>query len=510
MMRKIKQTLGGFLLVLTTASADEPKPSLTLHAISDFMALHVEGKAPAGAATVQYRLATTGGVENLEWLDAKAAPGQDGGFKFDVRLPGSRWSELQVRATKDGSVLAMRETRHKPETFTMLAPERIATLPVTERAAWTAYMRRSADQADKEYETLAAECRHLGLARSTPAPGNRAELELDSDTPESWFSGEEARLLADAAISYQTPGGGWSKAVDYNAGPRKPGTHWTSQDGDGWHYCGTFDNRSTTEQIKLLAGVFSATKREDARAAVLRGLEYVFSAQFPNGGWPQNYPVESGYHEAITLNDNAMVHVLELLLTIAERKPPFTVADEALQQRARAAFEKGIACLAAMQVKVDDRPSVWCAQHDPLTLAPVHARTKEPPSLSGGESAELVRFLMRKAPITPETTVMIETALVWFEAHRLTGLRNMKNSEGKTDYTEDTTSQEVYWARFYDLATGKAIFPGSQDGINYPTYHEMAAKNKVAYDFMTAKPAELVGKEAARWKKRVEKENKAR
>lgn len=33
----------------------------------------------------------------------------------------------------------------------------------------------------------------------------------------------------------------------------------------------------------------------------------------------------------------------------------------------------------------------------------------------------------------------------------------------------------------------------------------MAAKNKVAYDFMTNKPAELLGKEVQRWKKRLNK-----
>jgi PelA/Pel-15E family pectate lyase len=159
-----------------------------------------------------------------------------------------------------------------------------------------------------------------------------------------------------------------------------------------------------------------------------------------------------------------------------------------------------------MQVKIDGKPTVWCAQHDPLSLAPEHARTKEPPSLSGGESAELVRFLMRKAPITGGTKAMIESAMAWFESHKLTGLRKTQTTEGKTDYAEDAASKEVYWARFYDLKTGKAIFPGSQDGINYPTFRDMAAKNKVAYDFMTAKPGDLITKEVQRWKKRLEKE----
>jgi hypothetical protein len=34
----------------------------------------------------------------------------------------------------------------------------------------------------------------------------------------------------------------------------------------------------------------------------------------------------------------------------------------------------------------------------------------------------------------------------------------------------------------------------------------MAAKNKVAYDFVTTKPRDLIEKEVARWRKRLEKE----
>jgi PelA/Pel-15E family pectate lyase len=94
----------------------------------------------------------------------------------------------------------------------------------------------------------------------------------------------------------------------------------------------------------------------------------------------------------------------------------------------------------------------------------------------------------------------------WFETHRLTGLRNTKTAEGKTDYVNDPASTEVIWARFYDLKTGKPIFAGAEDGIVYATFHEMAAKNKVAYDFFSTRPKEVLEKEATRWRNRLEKE----
>ncbi|MFN0078332.1 MAG: pectate lyase [Prosthecobacter sp.] len=386
--------------------------------------------------------------------------------------------------------------------FTMLTDELLAKLLEAQRTEWTAYIAKSRALAETEHRILDAE---RTKAEAKPAPGNRAEFEFDSDTPAEWFASAENQKLAEIVISYQTPTGGWSKAVDYTKGPRQPGTHWTAQTGDAWHYCGTFDNRTTTEQIKFLAGVFTATKRDDVKTALMKGLDYIFAAQYPNGGWPQNYPVERGYHEAITLNDDAMVHILKVLHDFAEGDNHFAFADAALKQRAQVAFDKGIANIAAMQVRIGGQPTVWCAQHHPLTLEPVKARAKEPPSLSGGESANLVKFLMRSGPTTPEVVAMIESALKWFDAHRLTGLRKTKNDKGKTDYIADPASTDVLWARFYDLQTAKPIFAGADDGIVYSTFQEMAAKNKVAYDFFSTRPAELLGKELPRWRKRLEK-----
>ena len=157
------------------------------------------------------------------------------------------------------------------------------------------------------------------------------------------------------------------------------------------------------------------------------------------------------------------------------------------------------------QVQVGGLRTVWCAQHDPLDLSPVAARKKEPPSLSGAESASLLKYLMRKGPINAQTTTMIEAGVQWLDQHRVAGLRKTTNSAGKTDYVADPRSTEVYWARFYDVQTFKPLFAGAQDGIVYDTFSEMASKNKVAYDYFTTKPGELIDKEMTRWKKRISK-----
>ena len=376
--------------------------------------------------------------------------------------------------------------------------ERIAALPEDERAAWEMYLARSLERRRAEQAVLAAEVLAAGLAGPRLAPAGD-DFRLPSHVTAAWFASDAGRAITEAVVSFQTPSGGWSKHVRFDKGPRTPGMHWSSQ-ADPWHYVGTFDNRSTTEELRLLAGA----GREELRAAFLRGLDYVFDAQFPNGGWPQGYPLEGKYHDEITLNDNAMTHVLELLRDIAAGLPEFAFVDDARRTRGREAFAAGLRCLVKMQVVQNGRPTVWCAQHDPLTLAPAAARLKEPPSLSGGESGDLLLFLMRLPDPPPEIIAAIESGLAWFERARLTGLRPTQR-DGRSFYAADPTATEPYWARFYDIATNRPIFAGAQDGIIYDSFEEMWTHNHFGYDYYTRRPAGLLTKERERWAKLLAK-----
>lgn len=482
---------------------------LTLHVEADYLALHIEGTCPVGATGLEYRVSLEKSPSPSAWT-AVPMPDTERKFQFDVPLAEWRWSRVALRAQSADHKELKASKSPESHPFVMLTEEALLKLPASEQAAWKSYLATSVASTAREQDCLAAECRQLKLATSRAAPHNGEEFELDDDVPASWYSSAGTRMLADALISYQTPTGGWSKAVSYAGEPRSPGTHWTNNADNPWHYCGTLDNRTTTEQIRFLAHVFNATKREDAKASALRGIEWLLAAQYPNGGWPQNYPVEPGYHEAITLNDNAMVHAMELLLLISKGEAPFEFIEAPVRERAARALDKGIECLLACQVRLQGKCTVWCAQHHPLTVVPVAARLKEPPSLSGGESAEVLKFFMRKAPIRPEITASIEAGIAWLAANRVTGLRKTTNEKGKTDYVSDPASTEVYWARFYDIETGKPIFAGAQDGIIYNSFSEMAQHNKVGYDYFTTKPAEVIGKELERWKKRVQKAAKAK
>jgi PelA/Pel-15E family pectate lyase len=387
---------------------------------------------------------------------------------------------------------------------TELEATRVAELSGGDATAWRDYLDRSTRLATTDRERLEAEVRAAGMNAATKAPSGGDFRPPDGDGRD-WFKGPEAGRLADAIVSYQTPSGGWSKHTGYGKGPRQPGMQWTSQSEPGRppHYQATFDNGATVREIEFLAAVWEATNRDDCRDAALRGLDFILAAQFPSGGWPQVYPLEGDYHDNITFNDNAMTNVLYLLQAAGDGDPRYAFIDGARKRRLAEAFDRGVACVMAAQVVVNGRRTVWCAQHDPLTLEPTRARAFEPASLSGVESAQLVKFLMGISDPSPDVIACIEAALAWLEAAEVKGVAKVKR-DGRTIYVVDASSSDAYWARFYDLATGKPMFPG-RDGIVYETFEAMAAANdKLGYDYYSTQPGSIVRNGQKKWRKRLQ------
>lgn len=381
-----------------------------------------------------------------------------------------------------------------------LTADRLNELPPADQPAWKTYLEKSGTAAAADEAALQAEVLANKMPKALRAP-NGGDFKLSKPAGDAWYGGAEAGKLADAILSYQTPSGGWSKHLGFSEGPRKPGMQWTSQNepGQSAHYVATFDNSSTTAEIEYLANVWLATKREDCKAAFIKGLNFITAAQYPNGGWPQVYPLEGKYHDDIAFNDNAITNILDLLQGIASNEPGYAFLDEAQRKQATDALAKGIDCLLKTQIVQDGRKTVWCSQFDPINLQPSNARKMEPATLSGLESARTLKFLMSLADPTPEIVACVESGLKWFEDAKITGM-GTKEVDGKTIYVADPASTEVRWARFYDLKTSKPVFPG-RDGVLYETFEAMAAKNTLGYDFYTSQPNSIITNGQKKWRK---------
>jgi PelA/Pel-15E family pectate lyase len=378
--------------------------------------------------------------------------------------------------------------------------ERITGLPVSERTAWQVYFKHSQTNALADAAVVQAEVAAHKMTNALRAPSG-GDFKLPAPVGDAWYHTEEAKQLADAVLSYQTATGGWSKHTGYSKGPRQPGMQWTSQNEPGQkaHYVATFDNRATTEELHFLAAVWQATKREDCKAGFIKGLNFILAAQYPNGGWPQVYPLEGGYHDHVTFNDDAMTRILELLDAIKSGEPGYAFLDAPLRQRAAEALGAGLRCVLKTQVVQAGKQTVWCAQYDPLTLQPAAARKMEPVTLSGLESAQILKFLMTLTHPAPELVASIESGLAWLEQAKITDLVKT-NRDGRTVYESKPDSDEIYWARFYNLTNSQPVFPG-RDGVLYDSYAAMAAQNRLGYDYLTTQPGSIVTNGQKKWRK---------
>jgi PelA/Pel-15E family pectate lyase len=339
----------------------------------------------------------------------------------------------------------------------MLSAARIDSLPPAQRQAWREYIARSRRLAALDSAEMRRELAATGQTAMKAAPNQNGSTVI-GEHPAAWYRSPEGKRIADVILTYQTPSGGWSKRVDLAAGPRRPGTNFTSD--SHWSYIGTIDNGSTTGQMRTLAGEYAVTHDARYAASFLRGLDYLFEAQQPTGCWPQVYPLQGGYHDAGTFNDDAMVHVLRLLQDVSGGRYDFV--PDSLRRRAAARVRRGTECILNSQVRVSDTLTVWCAQNDPLTLVPVKARSYEFPSLSGGESVGVMEFLMDLPDPGPRVVRAVRAAADWFRKSAIYGY----------DYTYKgklvpKDGAGPIWARFYEIGTNRPIFSGRNGIIRY-------------------------------------------
>ena len=396
-----------------------------------------------------------------------------------------------------------------------LTAGRIAALPRAQQPAWKEYLKRSTKQLRADQACLQAEMRKHGIKQPGVSPPGHSAKSIPLNNPASWYGESEARRIADIVVSFQTPAGGWSKNLDLTQHPRAPGESFTASNNSRylgkadfdiardarWDYVGTFDNDATITEMRFLAQVIAAAGTNQSvscRAAFLRGLDYIFAAQYPNGGWPQVWPLQGGYHDAITCNDNAMLNVLDLLRDISETNSEFAFVPEKYHACAAASLKRGIACVLAAQIVVDGRRAVWCQQHDPLTLQPVSARNYEMPSQAGGESAELMMFLMEQPAPGPEIVAAVNAAAAWFEKTKIYDMAfKFDHDDGR--HLVPAPGNGPIWARYYEIGTDRPIF-GDRDKSIHDNVNEISEERRNGYSWYNDTPKRML-EHYADWKK---------
>mgnify|MGYP002671200360 CR=1 FL=1 len=197
-----------------------------------------------------------------------------------------------------------------------------------------------------------------------------------------------------------------------------------------------------------------------------------------------------------------MVRVMQQLREIYEKQSPYTFIPDETCQQARKAFDKGIECILRTQVRQNGELTVWCAQHDRITLEPCKARAYELPSLSGQESDNIVLLLMSLPHPSEKVIESIESAVKWFKKSEIKGIQKeyFTNSDGKRDYQmipcEDCP---VLWARFYELDTNRPFF-SDRDGIKKYDISEIGHERRNGYSWYNKDGSKVLAK-YEKWKK---------
>ena len=313
--------------------------------------------------------------------------------------------------------------------------------------------------------------------------------------PPPWYGSREAVRIADNLLAYQCPSGGWEKNIDMaEDSPGPP------------HSCiGTIDNGATYRQIRFLARVCTSTGIERFADSFHRGMEYLFKAQYENGGWPQFYPLRKGYSSHITFNDDAMANVLKLLQDIVDGRPEFGFVESGCRARASRAIQKGIECILRCQVRVGDTLTAWCAQHDEQTFLPAPARSFEPVSLSGRESVGIVELLMRQQSPDARTVRSIQAAVRWLNRAKIRGIRLERVPDPGAPKGINTLllrdpGAPALWARFYEIGTNRPLFV-DRDGVERDRLDQLSAERRNNYAWFGEWGESLLSTDYPRWQK---------
>ena len=322
------------------------------------------------------------------------------------------------------------------------------------------------------------------------------------------YNVKQVKEIADNVLLYQKDNGGWPKNYDMQAILTKDQTEKVVASKS--NLVTTFDNCTTYSHIKYLAKAYQLLKDEKYKDAAMKGIDFTLSAQYPNGGWPQYYPLQKNYSREITFNDDAMTGVMAMLKDIIiDNEPYYSIVDKGHRDKIKTAYDKGLDCIFKCQIIDNGKLTGWCQQHDANTLAPAMARKYELPSICNREGTTVVLFLMSIDKPSKEVINSVQAAIKWFDDSKIRGIRVDEFNTPpfqtplrllKTDrrVVEDNNAPPI-WARFYELQTHKPLFSNRQSERLYSMAE--VDRERRAYGWYTYDPQKALDAYPA-WQKK--------
>jgi len=228
---------------------------------------------------------------------------------------------------------------------------------------------------------------------------------------------------------------------------------------------GNFDDDATVAEIRFLAEVYNTTTdlelKTSIKSSVARGLQFIFTSQYENGGWPQVYPkrYKVTYSNNVTLNDNAMIRNMVLLSDILADVVPFDndLVATTIKNDIFPRLNSAVDYLLKVQIKNNNELTIWSSQYDQVTDKPASARRYELVSKSTRESVGVLTYLMNWPEQKNEVVASVSGGLSWFEKHKTLNMTFYKGTFSKKKGAE-------LWYRYYEVDSNIPFFAG-RDGI---------------------------------------------
>jgi PelA/Pel-15E family pectate lyase len=242
----------------------------------------------------------------------------------------------------------------------------------------------------------------------TPAMGN-ALLDAYLATDDEYFY-QQACRVAEALTASQLPCGGWNYNFDFSG--EESLRQWYATIGkNAWgvseynYYYGnaTFDDQTSYRPANFFLRIYLLKKEPRHKQALDRAIGFFLQSQYPNGGWPQRYPLRydfpakdgsPDYTSFITLNDGVMERNIDFMLRCY-----YLLDDETCLHAA----EKGMDCL--LQLQQAAPTAGWALQYN-LDLQPAKARDFEPASVCISTTYGTVMLLMEYYRLTGKQKFM--------------------------------------------------------------------------------------------------------
>tara|TARA_R110002050_G_scaffold97971_2_gene203640 strand:+ start:26662 stop:28248 length:1587 start_codon:yes stop_codon:yes gene_type:complete len=229
---------------------------------------------------------------------------------------------------------------------------------------------------------------------------------------------QAAEKAAAAVIWGQSHEGGWNYMVDF-AGDRSLKQWYSTIGKNGWrleefqHYYGnsTFDDDVTTDATRFLLRMYLEKMDPSYKPALDKAINFIMISQYPNGGWPQRYPLMYNYGKQgfpdyssfYTFNDDVIWENINLFIQC------YLVLGE---ERFLDPIKRGMNFYKISQ----DSCGAWGQQVN-MKMKTASARTYEPAAFLPGATCENAFLLLKFYQLTGDRSFLegIPKAINWLE-----------------------------------------------------------------------------------------------